>query len=323
MQLLQIMLDVIAPIMLVMGIAYVIGKRFDPDPRSLSVFLIYLFTPALVFSGIYTTELPTGDLVGVAVVVVGVAVVMMAIGYGSARTFSYTPRAESSLILTVILVNAANYGIPLNTFAFGELGGQVAIFYYVISALVGNVLGVFFASRGSVSAREAIANVFKVPIAYAAVIGLALNLGDVELPTIIQRSVIDIAAPASIPMMLALLGLQLSRVSLRPEAESAEEKSNTEEPTLATNIRAVMLAAGLRLLIAPIVAVILATLVGLSGITFNVSVIQSSMPTAVLASALATQFGGDARYVSAVTLVATLASILSLSVLILLLGGTV
>lgn len=320
MQLLQIMLDVIAPIMLVMGFGFIIGRRFDPDPRSLSVFLIYLFTPALVFSGIYTTELPTGDLVGVALVAIGVALVMMAVGYGVARLLRYTPRAESSLILTVVLVNAANYGIPLNTFAFGETGGNVAIFYYVVSALVGNVLGVFFASRGTVPAREAVANVFKVPIAYAAIIGLALNLADVTLPTIIQRSVIDIAAPASIPVMLALLGLQLSRVTIRPD-DTQEDAADVD--TLATDWVAVATASGLRLLVAPIVAIGLASAVGLSGITFNVAVVESSMPTAVLASALATQFGGDARYVSAVTLVTTLVSILTLGVLILFLGGTV
>lgn len=320
MELLNIMLNVIGPVMLVMGIGYVIGKIYNPDPRSLSVYLIYLFTPALVFRGIYQTELPTGDLLSVGVVVIGVALVMMVLGFGIARLMGLSPRGESSLILTVILVNAANYGIPLNTFAFGDTGGNVAIVYYVISALVGNVLGVFFASRGSVSAREALMNVIKVPIAYAAVLGLILNMNDIELPLLVERSVIDIAAPASIPLMLALLGLQLSRVSFGKKDDSADE---ADDETLATDLRAVAVATGLRLVVAAGVAVGIAWSVGLDGIAFDVSVIQSSMPTAVLASALATQFGGDARFVSAVTLVTTLVSILSLSVLILLLGGTV
>ncbi|MEO1163940.1 MAG: AEC family transporter [Chloroflexota bacterium] len=318
-ELFSVMLNVISPIMLVMGFGYIIGKLYNPDPRSLSVYLIYLFTPALVFRGIYETELPTGDLLGVGVVVIGVALVMMVIGYGAARLLGYTARQESSLILSIVLVNAANYGIPLNTFAFGQEGGNVAIVYYVISALVGNVLGVFFASRGSVSAREAILNVFKVPIMYAAILGLILNMNDIALPLVIERSVIDIAAPASIPLMLALLGLQLSRVSFKQD----DSKNDDNSETLATNFRALGITTALRLLAAPVVAVGIALAVGLDGTTFNVSVMQSSMPTAVLAGALATQFGGDARFVSAVTLVSTLASIASLSILILLLGGTI
>ncbi|MEL6403677.1 MAG: AEC family transporter [Chloroflexota bacterium] len=318
-ELFSVMLNVISPIMLVMGSGYIIGKLYNPDPRSLSVYLIYLFTPALVFRGIYETELPTGDLVGVGVVVIGVALVMMIIGYGVARLLGYTARQESSLILSIVLVNAANYGIPLNTFAFGQEGGNVAIVYYVISALVGNVLGVFFASRGSVSAREAILNVFKVPIMYTAILGLILNMNDIALPLVIERSVIDIAAPASIPLMLALLGLQLSRVSFKQD----DSKNDDNSETLATDFRALGITTALRLVASPVVAVGIALAVGLDGTTFNVSVVQSSMPTAVLAGALATQFGGDARFVSAVTLVSTLASIASLSVLILLLGGTI
>lgn len=318
MQLLSIMLDVIAPIFLVVGVAYIIGRRFAPDPRSLSVFLIYLFVPALVFKGIYETELSGGEIGGIALVVVGVALVMMGIGLGMARLLNYSERGGSALVLSLILVNAANYGIPLNTFAFGEAGGTSAIIYYVISAILGNTLGVYFASRGSVPAREAIANVFKVPIGYAALLGLAANLADVTLPTVLQRGIIDLAANAAIPGMLALLGLQLSRVAM-PSDESAEDTTDT----LATDWRAISIAAGARLLLAPVVALPIALLAGLSGVVFNVSIVESSMPTAVLASALATQFGADARYVSAVTLVSTVMSILTLSVLIILLGGTV
>jgi malate permease and related proteins len=314
-QLLSIMLNVISPIMLVMGIAFIISMRFNPDPKTLSVYLIYLFTPSLVFRGIYKTELPSNQLIGVASVAVGVAFTMALLGYIVARFMKYKPRAESSLMLTVVLVNAANYGIPLNTFAFGEQGANVAIVYYVAASLVGNIFGVFLASRGSVPIKEALLNVLKVPIAYAAILGLIFNIYEIKLPLLVERSIIDIAANASIPMMLALLGLQLARV-----VRSRREKKEEDE-TLATNLPAVGIAVGMRLLIAPFVALALATLLGLSDITFKVAVVESSMPTAVLASALATQFGGDARYVSLVTLVATLASMLTLSVLLLMLGG--
>jgi predicted permease len=117
-------------------------------------------------------------------------------------------------------------------------------------------------------------------------------------------------------MMLGLLGLQLSRVSFTRQSDEKDE-------TLANNLSAIGIAAGLKLLVAPFIAIGFAMLFGLSGLSFNVAVLESSMPTAVLASALATQFGGDARFVSAVTLVATLASIITLSILIFALGGAI
>ena len=313
--LLSIMLNVIAPIMLVMGMGFIIGKRYNPDPRSISVYLIYLFTPALVFKGIYTTTIANNELLGVAGVVIGVALGTIALGFVAARFLKYDARGESALLLSVLLVNAANYGIPLNTFAFGEIGGSIAIIYYVVNSMMGNVLGVYFASRGTFSVKDALLNVLKVPIGYAAVLGLILNLMDIKLPVILERSILDIAANASIPVMLALLGLQLSRISFKPE--------DNDEASLATNWLAVGLASGIRLLIAPMIGFTLASLFGLTGIAFKVAIVGSAMPTAVLASALATQFGGDAKYVSMVTMVATLASIITLSILLVLLGGVV
>jgi malate permease and related proteins len=311
-ELLSIMLNVIAPILLVMGIGFIIGKRFNPEPATLSVYLIYLFTPALVFKGIYTTEVPGDELLGLAGVVVGVAFGTMVLAFLAARFLNYSPRGESSLILTVLLVNAANYGIPLNTFAFGETGGSIAIIYYVVNSMLGNFLGVYFASRGTFSVKDALLNVLKVPIGYAAILGLVMNVMDWKLPLILERSIIDIAANASIPMMLALLGLQLSRISFKT--------SDKDEDTLSKNWPAILIGASLRLLIAPIIGLTLASLFGLTGVTFKVAIVESAMPTAVLASALATQFGGDAKYVSLVTMVGTLVSVITLSVLLLLLG---
>jgi malate permease and related proteins len=312
-ELLSIIINVIAPILLVMGVGFLIGKRFNPDPATLSVYLIYLFTPSLVFSGIYTTELASSELLGLAGVVIGVAFCTTGIGFLAARFLKYDARGESALLLSVLIVNAANYGISLNKFAFGDAGGSIAIIYYVVNSIMANVVGVYFASRGSFSVKDAILNIFKVPILYAALLGLLLNLMDIELPLILRRSIIEIAANASIPLMLALLGLQLSRISFRPEENG--------EKTLATNWLAVGLATSIRLLIAPVIGFALAWLFGLRDLTFKVAVVQSAMPTAVLASALATQFGGDARYVSMITMVATLTSVISLSILLLILGG--
>ncbi|MCA9914702.1 MAG: AEC family transporter, partial [Anaerolineae bacterium] len=250
-ELLSIILDVIAPIFIVMGIAYFIGRKLKPDPRSISPFLIYLFTPALVFRSLYETELTGGEIGGLTGVVFGVAFLMMLVGIGTARLFKYDTRTESAQVLTLIMVNAANYGITLNTFAFGEVGGQVATVYYVMNAMMSNVFGVFFASRGSVSLKDSMLNVVRVPIIYAAILGLALNILDVKLPIIIERAFIDIAADAAIPLMLALLGLQLSRVRL------------------SGRMRAVSLAAAMRLLLGPVFGAGLALLFGLSGLPFK------------------------------------------------------
>lgn len=306
--LLDIMLTVIAPIFIIISLAYLLARRFQPQPQSLSVFLIYLFIPALVFRGVYNSDLSGGQLGGIGVVVLGVMLSMAVIGVIYSRVRGYDHRMEGAFVLSIMLVNAANYGIPLNTFAFGEEGGAVAILVYVFNTGFGTILGVYFASRGKSSFREAVLNVFKVPITYAAVLGFIMNFARSADPSFalhptLERA-ISLAADGSIPGMLALLGLQLSRTRLVGQ------------------LMPILTAAGVRLLIGPLIALPLALLVGLQGVTFQVAIVQAAMPTAVLSSALATQFGSDAEYTSAVTLVSTLLSVITLSVLIFILRGS-
>jgi malate permease and related proteins len=303
-ELLGIILNVISPVFIVAGLGALVGRVFKPDPRTLSVYLIYLFSPALVYDGLASSELPTDQLLRVGAVVIGVALVMALISYGLARLQNLSQRMTGAFVLSIILVNAANYGIPLNTFAFGAVGEQTAITYYAISSIVGSVLGVYFASMGSVPTLQAVGNIFRVPITYAALLGFVVNLADISVPLAVDRAV-SVAAEASVPLMLALLGLQLANISIEG------------------NIRPMLVAVGAKLLIAPLVAVPLALLLGLQGVPYAVSVIESSMPTAVMSIALATQFGSDAAFTAAVTLISTLASILTLSVLILILQNTI
>jgi hypothetical protein len=98
--------------------------------------------------------------------------------------------------------------------------------------------------------------------------------------------------------MLLILGLQLSRTRVRGQ------------------IGPILLATVTRLAVAPLVAFPLVALLGLSGLARQVSIVEASMPTAVMGGVLATEFGGDAEFTTAVILVSTLASIVSLSVLL-------
>ncbi|NWG16750.1 MAG: AEC family transporter [Chloroflexi bacterium] len=301
-ELLSIMLNVISPIFIIVGIVVLIARRLNPDPRGLSTILVYLFIPSLAFTGIVQSDLRGGEVIGLAAVAVGMSLLMALVGLGVSRLAKFDRKLESAFLISIILVNAANYGIPLNRFAFGPDGERQAIIYYVMSVMMGNVLGVYFASRGEASVKAAVLNVLKVPIAYAALAGLIVNLAEITLPLPVERAV-GILSQASVPGMLALLGLKLA------------------EASLSVRWRPLLLATGIRLVLAPLIAFPMAALLGLTGTTFQVAIVESSMPTAVLANALATQFNSDAEFTSAVTLVSTLASIVTLSILIAILTG--
>jgi malate permease and related proteins len=302
----SIMLNVIAPIFLVVGAAALFTHRFDADPRLLSTVVLYLFAPFLALEGIAESEISGGELGKVALVVVGVAVIMALGALLAARLLRLERRVESAMVLSVSLVNAANYGVPLNEFAFGIEARKIAILYYVFSVTVSYTLGVYYASRGSVSGKEALKNVFRLPLLYAAVAGFAINLTDFTMPLPLARAT-GLLADASIPAMLVVLGMQLARAVKSGRVQGG--------------IRLISLSVGGRLLIGPLVGLALTTLLGIDGLTQKVLIVQSSMPTAVMAAVLATQFRADSEFVTSSVVIGTLSSIITLSVLVALLGG--
>ncbi|MDX1991868.1 MAG: AEC family transporter [bacterium] len=297
--LLNTLLNVITPILLIVALGALYGRVFQPDPRPLSSIVIYLFSPFLVLESLANAELST-EMGRLMLLVVLLSFVMALIGLLTAGGLGLERRLASGFTLAVVLINGGNYGIPFSEFAFGETARPYAVVYYVISALMTNLLGVYIASRGSVSAREAVINIFKVPLMYGTIIGLGLNLTNTPLPLPIARTV-GLLADATIPAMLVVLGLQLSRAHIRGQ------------------LRLISTATAARLVISPIVAVVLVALLSLNGVAAQVAISSSAMPTAVIASIIATQFNSDSEFVTSVIVFSTLCSVLTLSVLVTLL----
>jgi predicted permease len=302
----NIIFNVISPIFLVVGVAALIGYKFKPDPRGLSAFLVYLFSPCLVFRGFATLNLQATSVTGVTAVAIFSSLIMMLIGYAVAHLRPWPPERRTAFIMCLFMLNAANYGIPLNKFAFGDAAESIAVLYYAVQIIPGNMMGIYFASKGRLSTRDAVMNVLKVPLTYAAVLGILVNpaVHAITLPLPVTRAMIDIGANAPIPMMLALLGLKLSETRVRGM------------------LRPVLLATAMRLILAPMISVPLALFFGLEpfSLPFKVAIIQSATPTAVLASALTTEFGSDSEFTSAVIFMTTLLSVLTLSLLLSILG---
>jgi predicted permease len=289
--------NVLTPIFLIIGLAVLIDRRFAPDPRAFSRAVVYLFSPSLVFISIASSDLRAEELGQILAVAFLVTLLMVLVGWGLARLFRFERKLESAFILSVALINAGNYGLPLNEFAFGEAGLQRAVVFYVMTAVSCNTLGVYLASRGTASVRQSLLNVLKVPLPYATALGFFVNVQGIALPLPVERAV-GLLGQAAVPIMLTILGLQLSRTSVKGR------------------IGPILLATATRLGVAPLIAFPLVGLLGLSGLARQVSIIEASMPTAVMGGVLATEFGGDAEFTTAVILISTLVSLLTLSLLL-------
>jgi predicted permease len=276
---------------------FIADRLFTIQTRSISQLLIYFASPALVFSVMLKTRLKSDELVILTLFTVLLVLGIAAISYLLTRILRLNREQASAFTLSTTMMNAGNIGLPLVAFALGDEGLSRAAVVFTVSAIMGNTLGIFLASSGNASIKQSLLNVVKVPLGYAILLGLIANQGYFGLPGPVAKGV-DLLGQASIPMMLLMLGIQLSRTRFNAE------------------FSLVTLASAIRIIGAPILGFLLAKVLLVSGLTAQVLILETSMPTAVTAIILAEEFGSDARFVSSVVLVSTVLSLITLSVLL-------
>ncbi|MAU12676.1 MAG: hypothetical protein CL607_22835 [Anaerolineaceae bacterium] len=300
-QVLETAVNTISPILLCVMIGAWFGRKFKPDPRVFSRLSLYIFLPMLVFRSLSTSNIEFSEIVPIAISLFAVSGMMAALGWGMASLQpALAKRTRSAFVLTILLFNAGNYGLPFIEFALGNEGLQYATIILVFSSMMTHSLGIFIASSGSSSPVQGLLNIVKNPLPYATLLGFLVNVADISLPLPMTRTV-DVLANGSIPIMLMLLGVQLSRLQVR-ELSGAY-------------IRAIGIAAGMRLFLAPIGVFLVTRVTGVEGTAFIVLMLVMSMPTAVNSAVLSYEFGSDADFATPVILTSTIGSVLSLSIL--------
>jgi predicted permease len=291
-------LNVLTPIFIVAGLGYLaVRVGLLTDSRALSRVALYIFIPALTFSSLVKSKLPAEEFFILFFFAWIIAAAQGLFGWLIARGFSFDRLTQSAFLISIITLNAGNYGLPLNQFAYGAEGLTRATAYFIASSIVTQSLGVFIASRGTRNLRASVGQVFKMPLVYAALTGLIVNRTGVVVPDLIFRP-LDLMAQAAVPTMLTLLGVELARARITRDQ-------------IALN-----LVVGMKLLAAPLMAFALAALLGLQGLTRNVAIVESSMPTAVMAALIAVEFDTLPALVSSAVLITTLGSVLTLTILL-------
>ncbi len=301
-ELLGLFSDNILPILLAAAAGYVIRKALNVDPRPISQITFYILSPALVFTLLVNAGIDGDDILRMmtlAATLIGLVAIMSWI---LARWLRLQERLAAAFMLSAAFMNAGNYGLSVNKFAFGELGLAWASLFFVASAMMTNSLGVYIARAGRQRPLSALLGLAKVPAVYAIPLGLIVHAQAIELPLALWRPV-ELLGSAAVPCMLLILGMQIGVSGLPPQRGL------------------LALATAIRLLVSPAAAWLLAPLFGVHGIGFQAAMLEAAMPSAVLTTIIAIEFEVEPGFVTGAVLATTLFSPLTLTPLIALLGG--
>jgi predicted permease len=298
-----VFLRVLVPIYLIVAAGFYIGRRRQVDPATLATLLLYLFSPSLVFRSIITSNL-TGHEAGIMVVFsLALTAVMGLLGAAFSRALRLDPAIRTAVLISVMVLNTGNYGASVVLLAFGAEAFSQAIVFMAIQFALSSTAALFVAARGQGDTRTALLELTRQPTVYAGVLGALARVGGLSLPEAVTAP-ISLLADANIPVALLLLGMHLGRAVPR-----AEER------------KAVTAAVVIRLVAGAAVGWILAALSGAGPLLRNVLIVQAAMPTAVNAITYAAEFRQRADVVGQVIITSTIASLVTISAVLVLLGA--
>lgn len=290
------------PIILISAGGFLIGRSTTIDSRAIGRLVFYLFSPALVFNLLLHNQLPLGEA-GLTMLLATLVVALMGIiTLGVSRALRFDRRTTIAALIATMFANTGNYGLPLIAFAFGDAALAHASLYFVATSILFNSVGVLIASLGNLNIQSALLGLLRVPVLYAVGLALTLNQMSISLPLPLERTIGQVAA-GGIPLMIVLLGLELSRVKW------------------SGSLRNIGIVAGIRLLCGPLIGFGLAAAFGIQNPARQAFIIDAALPSAVNNAVLANEYKLDSSFVTAVIFISTLLSPLTLTPLLVFLGN--
>ncbi|MBK1873327.1 MULTISPECIES: AEC family transporter [Marinobacter] len=193
-------LSTLLPVFLIAGCGALYGRFRTPDIRGLNVLNMELFVPMLVFAVLADQQAPLQDYAGLAlaatVVVLGSGIVL----YPLARVLNLNLK---TFLPPMMFNNSGNMGIPLLVLAFGEAALPAAIVLFIVEMLLHFSVGLYM-----LDPHTSILQRLRLPIVFASIAGLAVNLSGVSLPDWLLHS-LNMLGEICIPLMLFTLGVRM------------------------------------------------------------------------------------------------------------------
>lgn len=214
----DIVLNILGPILLMVGLGALLRWRFKLDLATLSKLNIFLLVPAFVFDKVTTSTLRWQEMAGVVgITVTHTFLLGLLVGVGG-RLLRVEGKTLAAVALAAMFYNSGNYGLPLAQLAYpsaaGFDGGAVQSFVLMSQNVLNFTLGLGIAAwAGSGKLSTGFFTLLRLPILpglLAALLTRYLTDGHPErIPKLLSITTSYLAG-GLVPIALVTLGAQLA-----------------------------------------------------------------------------------------------------------------
>ena len=301
-----IFVHVLLPILMLIGVGWLLDWRWKLDLATLVRLNIYLVVPAFIFYEVVHSSIDSSVALKVmgytACVIAGMFVCSALVG----RLLGYPAAQTRSLQLATMFYNSGNYGVPLMTLAYPAGGPLLQVFVVLTQNISCFTVGLLLASSGKSPGWRSLLPMLRQVSLWA--VSCALLVRVFHVPVQEWRWLwvpVEYLHGTLVGVALVTLGVQLSQTRVRQ------------------SFARLGWALGVRLLGGPAIALALVPLFGFRGEVAAVMILSSGFPTAVNTALLAHEFEADSAFAAAAVFYSTLGSMVTVTFLIALLKAHV
>jgi len=196
-------------------VGYVAKRQFKEqmDERTITLLSVYFLQVFLTFWGLLKRPIDTTlfmtPMIYLAVVLFALMLMLPLL------KMLFSDQKERSIATVAALIgNTGNLGIPLGIAIFGEESIPYTTVINLANVFFVYTIGVYFYSRGTFSIKGSLLNIVKLPIIWAALFAITLNLVG-YVPSDSVEKTLMMGAYASMTMQLVLFGIYLYGVKIK------------------------------------------------------------------------------------------------------------
>ncbi len=291
--------SVVLPIFIQIIVGYFTQKKFRFDLRTLSKSQFYIFIPALVFNKLYSSNLGGDLLLKLIAAAVMLMVGMLIIAFSVGLAFRLKKKQLFAFAPPVVLYNSGNFCLPLMELLYNSDPFVMSVQSVIMASqnIFQCTVGVFCAGCGTMSVKETLSRIVKLPIIYACIAAAIFKGFSIPVWTPVL-SATRIMGECLVPLALLTLGAQLAEVRM----DFKDWR--------------IFLSMFLRLLVAPCLMFGVVRLLGITGIAAQALVIISAAPSAVNNLIIAMEYGNEVEYTGKTVFASTVVSSFTVTLVI-------
>lgn len=294
----------IISIVLMIGLGYFL-KRIDflseKDIDPLNKIVMYILMPCMIFSALYSADMSLLPTLGILpFVILTASIGSGVISYIVLKRIHYDDKKIWSVLVTVMIANTAFMGYPVNLGVYGHPGFLRAIFCDLATTCMFLLLSFVLVLKFGGTVKRALREILLFPPLWAVVLGISFNLLNIPIGPVLDKTV-NYLADGAIPLIMISLGLSIELGGL----------ARSKAMVIFTSI--------VKLGVFPLIALVVVSLLGLTGLQHDVGIIEAAMPSGMLSLLLAITYKLDYELTSDCILINTVISLITLPIIMTLL----